>query len=320
MLAWVDDRSLEPGLFVQRVDPAGRPVGSARRIAVDGTPHRPRVQSGGDEVVLVYGDLDRDGQGSLEARVLGLDLAPLVEGARSLGATGRGRSAGLTRHEGAYIAAFAAEGGLEIATIRVEPEAPPGEAGPRSDSGAHAGDGGPLPGDGAARVTLSRRTVPVPEDMAPPGNLSLLSQGGRLFMASDTPEGWSIQLHEIGRDGVRRLAQVVDDRRHPDLAWCCPALGPIRDDSVALLWQGPTPGLTSLHFLGFDAEGTAMGRVVLFEAFVRDEEGESRVGRAPAFDPALAPAPYGLLAAFADNRYANSEILLAPLTCTESDR
>lgn len=324
VLAWVDDRSLEPGLYVQRVDPTGRPVATPRRIPVAGAPRRPRLASDGSAIVLVYGDLGRDGAGTLEVRALDADLDPLVDGSRSLGSADRAHGAGLTLHEGAFLVARAAEGGVELTTLRISRPAR-ADGGGATDAGA-LGDGGraeatdadaPPPGSDGARVTLSRRTVRAAEDVAPLGNLALLSQGGRLFMASDTPEGWSIQLLEVGRDEVRKIAQVVDDRRHPDLYWCCPALGPIRDDSVALLWQGPTPGLTSLHFLGFDADGEAMGNVVLFEAFVRDEEEENRVGRAPAFDPALSTAPYGLLAAFSDNRYANSEILLAPLTCTE---
>jgi len=153
--------------------------------------------------------------------------------------------------------------------------------------------------------------------MAGAGNIDLLYHDGRLLLAADQPEGWSIRIGVVGQDSVDHLSQVIDDRRNTELRWSYPTLAPLGSGKIALLWQGPSMAITSLYFLAFDREGHALGQELTLEGRMIDESSNRVIGRAPVFQPALAPAANGLLAAFSDNRYANSEILLASFSCTE---
>lgn len=304
VLAWIDDRTLEPGIWLRRIDPLGTPVGQPRLLTSDTIVTRPRLAATDDTIALVY-TASRGDHLAVELQLLDDQLEPLLTSPRVLAPTDSLHGPGITARQGRVVIALARDDGLHI--FELDPSAVDGDAGP-------GGDGGGLGDAGGASLALIDRTVALGEGVHPPGNISLLFSEERLLMASDHTDGWSIQISEIGQDQVRKSVQVLDDRRHPDLRWCCPALARGHDGVVAVMWQGPSIGLTALYLLELDRDWQPIGRERTFEAIVRDEE-EQPQGRAPAFDPELATTPGGYVAVFADNRYANSEILMATFTC-----
>jgi len=315
VLAWVDDRFLPSSIYLQRVDPLGRTQGELTRVNTGARPIRPQLASSDREICLLYHEIDEDGTGRVMLRLIDHELRPMDGAAVELGVADSNHTAGMIHHEGQYLAALPSSEGLEMLHISVTSEnEAAADASPASDGGTpDASTESPVP-----PVSVSRRTVALAEGMFELGNVNLLFHNDRLIIASDHPEGWSIQIGEVGEEEVRRVSQVVDDRRHPELHWSYPALGPVENGRIALLWQGPGMALSSLFFLVFDPEGNPQGMERPFEGHIIDEASDRVIGRAPVFHPALVPTEYGLLAAFADNRYSNSEILLAPFSCGES--
>lgn len=312
VVAWIDDRELPAGLYIQRLDPLGAAVGQPRRLKTAASVFRPRIASTGKLVVVAFSE-SVDDHREVKLQVLNARLEPQLATPQTLVNTDANHNPGLAEREGRFIVALAAdEESLRVFDLSLRPAddasgADGGAADASNDSGvAHEGD----------RLVLdtSSRTVELADAMPALGNVALTFHGDRLFLAADHPDGWSIAIGEIGQDQVRRVVQVIDDRRHPTARWASPAIDRASDEHIAILWQGPSMGMTALFFMEFDLEGNAVGRDRPFEAIVRDDE-ERVIGRAPAFDPDLAATPQGLIAAFSDNRYANSEILLANFTC-----
>jgi hypothetical protein len=304
---WRDDRELPPALYAQRVDPLGQGLNAPRRISHSAFAQRPRVASSGQEVMVVYTHRPPTGEASVQVDVLGLPHLEsiLAEPHRLAPATFHG-AAGLLWNGQAYVIALAQQDSVELFEVVLRSASIPA---------ADGGDAG-RPSAGGSLAVSSRRLTLGP-DVAQPSSIDLARQGETLFMATDHPEGWSIQIAKVEGDQVVRWAQVVDDRRNQQSHWAAPSLAPCCGDRLALFWEGPGMGLRSLFFLTFDAEGQAVGQERPFEAWVRVEGQERPLGRAPVFDPSLVPAAQGLVAAFADNRYGNTEILLASFACGE---
>ena len=316
VLAWIDDRFFPASIYLQKIDPLGRPQGELTRFSAGERPSRPQIASSDEEICLVYHELDADGTGRAMLRLFDHELAPLEGEPVELGTADLAHTAGLIRQGDQYLVGLPSSEGLEL--IHVAIEAGGDEQSSDAASAPDAGSPDAAVASSGPTVRISRRTVPLAEGMNELGNVNLLFHEEHLYIASDHPEGWSIQIGEVGRDSVRRFSQVVDDRRNPEIHWSYPAIGGVANGRIALLWQGPGMGLSSLYLLLFDPEGNPQGMERPFEGHIIDEATSQVVGRAPIFHPTLAPASFGLLAAFADNRYSNSEILLAPFSCGES--
>ncbi len=321
VLAWIDDRILPPAIYLSRIDPLGQPQGELHRLSTGPRPHRPRLATSGRTIAVVYTDLDEEGNGVVRLQAFDLDLVPLLAEPRELGESDEVHGASITRRDDRYLVGWSEGDTLRLFEIQETPA--PGDA-PRHSGGSP--DGGLADASSetdAASVeprlalTVSEQRVAFDESMRGAGNVDLLFHHERLYLAADHPQGGLIQIGLVGQRQVERFSQVIDDRRSPESFWCCPALGPLPDGKIALLWQGPAAGLSSLYFLGFDDEGNSLGREINLEGRVIDESDDRVLGRAPVFQPDLATATYGLMAAFTDNRYANSEILLAPFSCSE---
>ncbi len=319
VLAWIDDRDFPASVFVQRLDATHRPIGQPLRLKTGPSPHRPQVAASGDEVIVVYSEL-QPGPPAVTIALLDQEVTEQRAIRRFTGPADAAHTVGLAHHDGTYFAAYVRERSLKIVEFQASeligssggsPEAGVDQDASVTDANA-AGDGG----DGGLRG-LTTRSVPLDQGIADLGNIDLLFMDEHFFVAGDHPSGWSIVIGEVRGQSVRRVAQVIDDRRNPDSRWCCPALGPSGHDHVAIMWQGPGMGLAAMYFMEFDFEGQGIGTERFFEAIVRDEENRP-IGRAPAFHPSLARVGHGLIAAFADNRYANTEILLASFECRGS--
>lgn len=322
VVAWVDDREIPAGVYVQRFDAMLASVGEPRRLKTSGTPHRPRLATSDNNVAVL--SLHGSGDGQVMSVSI---LDDEIEGSLAQfdlpgpGTTDMSHTPGLAFHLGRFVVGYARDKALNIVEFELTDDRPAKaiDAGAGGDSGriengvdsGTSGDAGPhIP----ANVRVGKRTVPFGEGISDLGNIDLLSHQRGLFLVADHPEGWSIVIAEVGEGSVTRFSQVLDDRRNPDHRWCCPSLGFTPNDHFAVMWQGPWIGLTQLYFLELDREGQPVGSERSFEGVARDEE-DNAIGRAPVFSPSLAQTPSGLIAAFSDNRFANTEILLASFSC-----
>lgn len=313
VLAWIDDREFPHAIYMQTVDPLGQPQGQPRRLDHSGRPDHPRLASSNDDIALVFNDLSGEDEGELKLLLFDHELNPLIEAPRSLTQAGASNGASIIWQEDHYLVGIFSQEQLQLYQVTVrQNEATPtdAEAGPVIDADAAA-----APDRASLQIEESQRSFD--PEMVAAGNIDLLYHDGRTLIATDTPEGWSIQIGVVGDDSVTKLAQVIDDRRHPELVWSQPSLGPLSNGRIALLWQGPGAAISSLYLLGFDREGHPMGQSLIFEGRIVDDTRGQVVGRAPVFYPDLVETSYGLLVAFSDNRYSNSEILLAPFSCGE---
>lgn len=316
VVAWIDDREMPAGLYVQRLDPLGATTGQPRRLKTSASVRRPRVASTGKLVVITFAEDIGDHQ-KISLQVLNSRLEPQLGHPQKLTTTDEHHGPGIAVRDGRFVVALAAEEVLQVFDIQLRPA-----------SGASDADGGDANTDGGAPadadvtghdgdrvlVDASRRTLTISDETPELGNIDLAFHGERLFLAADHPDGWSVVIGELGQEQVRRVVQVIDDRRHPMARWAYPSIDRASDEHLAIIWQGPGMGMAALYLMEFDLDGNPIGQERTLEAVVRDDD-ERPVGRAPAFHPALAATSQGLIAAFADNRYANSEILLAPFTC-----
>lgn len=322
VVAWVDDREIPAGVYVQRFDAMLSPVGEPRRLKTEGDPHRPRIATSDDSVAILSLEAGHKTH-VISMTVLDLELERelAVFDLPGPGAVDLSHAPGLAFHKGRYVVGYARDKTLNIVEIELtqdlsakaldsgagESPAMP-EAGPSSATADDAGT--PIP----SNVRIGKRTLPFDEGISDLGNIDLMSHERGLFLAADHPEWWSIVVAEVGERSVTRFSQVLDDRRNPNSRWCCPTIGYTSNDHFAVMWQGPGWGLAKLYFLELDREGQPVGSERSFDGVARDEE-DNPIGRAPVFTPSLAQTPSGLIAAFADNRFSNTEILFASFSC-----